>query len=126
MIFLAAATLFLTATMQAHAQPPYEGGNPGSGGTIEDTVEENAPPGSSSPLDPHPDALHTSTCDYHGTTSPYDTTRADFESSLVGPKGSTGLTMQNQVEDHHVGGASVVIIIDTLLRAMGQNLHRMT
>jgi hypothetical protein len=96
MIFLAAATLFLTATMQAHAQPPYEEGNPGSGGTIEDTVEENAPPGSSSPLDPHPDARHTSICDYHGTTSPYDTTRADFESSLAGPKRSTGLTMQNQ------------------------------
>jgi CubicO group peptidase (beta-lactamase class C family) len=111
-VFLMAAALFLTPTMQTQAQPPYEEGNPGSGGTIEDTVEENTPPGSSSPLDPHPDALNTSTCDYHGTASPYNATYADFASSLTGPKGSTGLTIQNQVEYHHVGGASVVIIED--------------
>jgi len=108
--FLTATALFFTTTMQTHAQPPYEEGNPGSGGTIEDIIEENTPPGSSSPLDPHPDALNTSTCDYHGTTSPYDTTYASFESSLVGPKGNIGRTIQNQVELHQVGGASVVII----------------
>lgn len=113
MIFLTAATLFLTtSTMRTHAQPPYQEGNPGSSGTIEDVIEENTPPGSSSPFGPHPDAFNTATCDYHGTTSPYDTKYAAFESSLVGPKGNPGLTIRNQGEYHHVGGASVVIIED--------------
>ena len=63
-------------------------------------------------VDPHPDAINTATCDYHDTTSPYSATYADFASNLTGPKGNTGLTIQNQVEYHHVGGASVVIIED--------------
>jgi CubicO group peptidase (beta-lactamase class C family) len=80
-----------------------------------DCADDDLPnngPGTDSPIDPHPDAINTATCDYHGTTSPYSATYADFESSLTGPKGSTGLTIQNQVEYHHVGGASVVIIED--------------
>src|SRR5262245_38764111 len=63
-----------------------------------------------SPIDPHPDAINTATCNFHSTTSPYDATYANFESSLTGPRGSTGLTIQNQVEYHQVGGVSVVII----------------
>ncbi len=66
--------------------------------------------GADSPLDPHPDAINTATCDYHGATSPYNATYANFASSLTGPKGGTGLTIQNQVEYHQVGGASVVIV----------------
>ena len=63
-------------------------------------------------IDPHPDAINTATCNYYGTTSAYDATYTNFESSLTGPRGSTGLTIQNQVEYHHVGGTSVVIIED--------------
>ena len=58
----------------------------------------------------HPDARNTATCLFHGTTSPSDATYAAFAASLVGPKGNKGLTIQGQVEYHHVGGASVVII----------------
>jgi CubicO group peptidase (beta-lactamase class C family) len=102
-ILTCAALLVMTATL-AHPTPPYqEHGTVGTSGTSGDTPEIPSPP-------PHLDAINTITCNYHGTTSPTSVTYTAFASSLVGPKGNTGLTMQNQVEHHHVGGASVVII----------------
>ncbi|MCY1075112.1 serine hydrolase domain-containing protein [Archangium lansingense] len=80
---------------------PGTGSSSGTGGTT----------GNIPDLTPaHPDARNTATCNYHGTTSPSDATYAKFASSLVGLKGNKGLTLQSQVEYHHVGGASVVII----------------
>jgi len=69
------------------------------------------PPGLDLPIpgDPHPPALNTATCAYHGTTSPADATYATFAASLVGPRGNTR-NLQDQIELHQVGGASVVII----------------
>ena len=61
--------------------------------------------------DPHPDAINTATCDFHGTTSPYDATYDNFATSLVGPRGNTK-SLQELVELHQVGGASVVIVED--------------
>ncbi len=81
--------------------------------TVEEAIAANTPPGASFPLAAHPDAINTSTCDFHGTSSPSDSTYATFESSLVGPRGNSGRTIQNQVEYHQVGGASVVIIEDS-------------
>ena len=120
------AALFATIAMQAHAQPPYQehgtvggsgsssntGSSAGGGQTIEEAIEANTPMGASSPLDAHPDAINTTSCDYHGPTSPYDPIYSIFESSLVGPRGNGGRTIRNQVEYHQVGGASVVIIED--------------
>lgn len=61
------------------------------------------------PSNPHPPALNTATCDYHGTTSPYDADYADFEDALEGP--SADLTsIRARLEKHQVGGTSVAII----------------
>lgn len=49
-------------------------------------------------------------CDFHDTRSPYSASYDTFEHSLVGPRGNSGLSLQNQVERHQVGGASVAII----------------
>ncbi len=63
------------------------------------------------PWDHHPDALNTELCSHHGTSSPWDQTYTEFEASLIGPRGNTR-TIEQQVELHQVGGASVVIIED--------------
>lgn len=107
MIALAVAALFLATVTPTYAKkvPIDEPGTVDTSGTSTGT-----------PIDPddlipaHPEPRNTAACNFHGTTSPYDATYAAFASSLVGPKGNKGLTIQNQVEYHHVGGASVVII----------------
>jgi CubicO group peptidase (beta-lactamase class C family) len=104
-IALAVAALSLAAATASHAKlvPIDEPGSHGSSDTTDpsETLDD---------LIPHPEARNTAICNYHGTTTPGDTKYAAFASSLVGPRGSKGLTIQNQVEYHHVGGASVVII----------------
>ncbi len=62
-------------------------------------------------VDPHPPAINTATCDFHGTSSPYSAKYGDLETSLVGPRGNIR-NLQAQVETHQVGGASVVVIED--------------
>jgi CubicO group peptidase (beta-lactamase class C family) len=119
--------LLLTATsLQAPAYPPYaehgsvgdasssssstSSAGAGSEQTIEEAIEENTPAGAESPFDAHPDGINTSVCNFHGTRSPTSSTYAAFETSLVGPRGNGGRSIQNQVEYHQVGGASIVII----------------
>lgn len=100
-----AAISFATATATHAKLVPID--EPGTHGTS-DTGDT---PGSLEDVIPaHPDARNTAVCNYHDTTSPSDAKYAAFAASLVGPKGNKGLTLQSQVEYHHVGGASVVII----------------
>jgi CubicO group peptidase (beta-lactamase class C family) len=107
-IALAVAALFLAIATPSYAKlvPIDEPGTGGNSGTS-DTGTPNIP---DDLIPAHPDARNTAACNFHGTTSPSDATYAAFASSLVGPKGNKGLTIQSQVEYHHVGGASVVII----------------
>ena len=105
---LALTALFLATVTPTYAElvPRDE---PGSGGTgTSDTSGTSIDPDDLIPA--HPEARNTATCLFHSTTSPYDATYAAFTASLVGPKGNKGLAIQSQVEYHHVGGASVVII----------------
>lgn len=105
-IALAVATLCLATATSTHAKlvPLDEPGTHGSSdtGNTSESPEDFIPA--------HPDARNTAVCDYHGTASPSDAKYAAFASGLVGPKGNKSLTLQGQVEYHHVGGASVVII----------------
>jgi CubicO group peptidase (beta-lactamase class C family) len=105
-IALTIAALCLATAPPTHAKlvPIDEPGTHGTSdnGDTSGSLEDSIPA--------HPDARNTAVCNYHGTTSPSDTKYAAFASSLVGPKGNKGLTLRSQVEYHHVGGASVVII----------------
>ena len=106
-IALAVAALFAAVT-PAHAElVPVD--EPGTNHTSDDGGKPDIPdPDDVIPA--HPAARNTATCNFHGTAFPEDSKYKTFASSLVGPKGNTGLSIQNQVEYHHVGGASVVII----------------
>jgi CubicO group peptidase (beta-lactamase class C family) len=110
MICLSLTALFLATATLSYAEAPYEPNEPGTGNSSGTTGSSQTSFDPDDLIPAHPDARNTATCNYHGTTSPYDATYAGFASSLVGPKGNKGLTIQNQVEYHNVGGASVVII----------------
>jgi len=105
-IALAVAALFLATATVSHAKlvPIDEPGSHGDSGTGDSSgsLEDVIPA--------HPDARNTATCNYHGFTTSADTKYKAFASGLVGPKGNKSLTIQSQVEYHHVGGASVVVI----------------
>lgn len=117
---VAVLVLTLLVVTIAGAQPPYQehgtvGGSGTSGGSATGgSTTESSSTGSGipelPPPDPHPDPVNTAACKSHGTSSPYDPTYAAFESSLVGPRGGSGLTIEDQVEFHHLGGASISII----------------
>jgi CubicO group peptidase (beta-lactamase class C family) len=104
-IALAVAALFLGAASATHAElvPVDEPGShgPSSGGGVPDPEDL---------IPAHPDARNTAACNFHGSTTTADSKYTTFASGLVGPKGNKSLTIQGQVEYHHVGGASVVII----------------
>ena len=54
--------------------------------------------------------MNTATCNFHGTASPADANYTKFATSLTGPRGRKGLSLQSQVEQHHAGAVSVAII----------------
>lgn len=107
-IALAVTALLLAAAAPVHAKlVPVDGPGTGDSSGTGDGGSTGIP---DDLIPAHPDARNTATCSFHGTTSASDAKYAAFASGLVGPKGNKSLTIQGQVEYHHVGGASVVII----------------
>ena len=105
-LLLSALLLALTPPTQARQTPVTEPGDHGGSGQS-DPVDPIEPP----ELDTaHPDAMNTATCNFHGTASPADANYTKFATSLTGPRGRKGLSLQSQVEQHHAGAVSVAII----------------